>query len=510
MPFLSLNGWTVPVADGQARTSNFKPGQRKRSARGRMRQSERYVRRTWLVETTVLTFEESEALMRLACGEGHFWDFADGLQASTSLTPLPGYSSSVRLNPQAWGAFGKGCAQLGVLRYDVQARDDEWCALWWQWNASTLAWDGCALRSDGMGYLNGVRNDAVGGGNPPNVTGGIFQFAGTGGFNFDDLAFLPYKPSTSMLAAFTTATGKFGPCPLVRVTGDMVAGATVFCVGEVEAVPFRQGAKPTWQNNLRTVRIKLREMDPAYYLGVLTQGVTTPAVPVSGFGGPSLWFDAANVDGEWNAVTADGAAVNTWLDLGSRSQDLTQGVGGAQPILRKTSTRKLGDSPVLVFDGVDDFMSTTVGGFATAPVTIAVVFRMSALTVATVFDGVAAGTGRHALRRNAANQFEAFCTLSAVYPSAVPTVAQYAYSVMRYDGSGAAPWVMNGAAQASVNTGSDADLQGIRVGSAFGGGGFLNGQIVELLVWEDTVPSDNLAAKVEAYFEAKYGPLPQV
>lgn len=517
MPFLTVNGYTTKVADKQARTGNVKPGRRDRSARGKIRQGDRYTRRTWTLETPVLPLDEAQALMHLVFGEGHFWDFADGLQASTSLVPLPGFSTTVRLNPQAWGAFGKGCLAFqgaGTIRWDVQARDDEWCVLWWEWDPLLFRWDGLAKRSDGMGYKNGVRDDTVG--EPataviaPTVNGGILTLTSTGsGRNVDDMAFLPWKPTAAMLAAFTAATGKWGPCPLVRVTGDMVAGQTLFCVGEAQALPFQQGSiAGAWQNNLQRVGFRLKEMDPAYYLGTLTGGIVTPAAPTTDFGGPSLWFEAANADLDWNRTLADGNAISPWEDRGSRGQNLTNAVLAQRPVLRKFATRRLADAPALVFDGVDDLLSTNVGAAATSPVVIAAVFRMSALTVATVFDGVAAGN-RHALRRNAGNQFEAFSSAAAVYPSATPTVGQYVYSVMQYTGGGASPWVMNGAAQAAVNEGSTGDLLGIRVGSAFGGGGFLNGQIVELLVWEDTVGTA-LLAQVKAYFEAKYGPLPQV
>lgn len=519
MPFLRINGHQVFVRDATPVRKVTKAGRRGRSFRGVQRDARRAVRRAWDMQAVILESEDANALMGLLWGEGHQFDFADGLQASTGLGPRPGYGA-VRVNAQAYGANGRGVLQVPAvagrfLQYDAQLRDDEWTLLWSTYAGFT--WNGSVKRSDGVGYRNGARNDNVGepGGLSPDgvvvrVTDGVVDLINSSATvrNMDDLVVLPYKMTETMMAAVSqpVTNGKFGPCPVLVCSGDFFGGRTTFCVAEVQGSGFSGRASTIpgigWVSNAQVVRFTLMELEPGFATSVLAGGFTTPRPPA----GASWWFDAQDVDGTLNATLAPNAGILTWIDKGSRGQNAFQGVAGQRPLLTRIGEPgRLRDMAAVLFDGVDDRMVSTTGtGIGAGPITMASVHRFNATGVnGVVADGVdAAGLMR--VQQAASVDYTATRGGGPVFGPVSPVAGRWDMSVFRMDGASSV-WRVNGSEINPGNPGTHTP-KGVTLGAAQTLAQFLGGYIVELLVWPNGTVS---LTDVEAYFEAKYGSLPQ-
>lgn len=286
MPFLRINGWTVPVINASPKQAIARVGRRERSFRGQLRDSRRFERRTWDVTTIVRDHHDAFSLDHLISGRAHFFDLLDGLQADTALMPLPpGALAGSVLVPGADGAYGFGrltvpqASTETVLAYDAQL-GSEWTAVFFR-EDSGGDWVGHGVRSDGSAYVDGVESltfnfpsSAGGDGLFVRVTDGIVEIvkdATAQEENIDDIAILSYRASDALLAALTQdpSTGlKFGPAPFVRVDGDLFGEETV-CYGQVLDSTILQ--KPAtvpgigWVNNARTVRFSLTEIDPRFF-----------------------------------------------------------------------------------------------------------------------------------------------------------------------------------------------------------------------------------------------------
>lgn len=224
---------------------------------------------------------EAEAFERLVQGEGHYFSFADGLQASTGLNPMPGYNAVV-IN------FNNGLAGLpGYLRglilpnieYDAQL-GEEWTIIFRDGlGGGEFVDTGAALRSDGFYVLNGGASSGTWypGSWPTtlevDVVDGVLRLSGTGS-NVDDLVILPFRASESMMNALTEDSGgdpMWGPLPVHRITGDVIAEDHAFMVGEVTGVRFVQkpqevsgNVSTMWVNNAKLVDFTLAEVPRAF------------------------------------------------------------------------------------------------------------------------------------------------------------------------------------------------------------------------------------------------------
>lgn len=286
MPFLVINGITMRVADSSVTQGLRRKGRRDRAFRGQLRDNRRGIRRTWSVETRVADYAEAMALEHMIGGAGHFADLRDGLQCSSGLVAEAGRVAGRVLVPAGAAAYGLGHLFVPggttgtVLAYDAQLVGD-WTVLLRRKVAGV--WVGHAVRSDGSAFVGGSSSFTFG---LPLVSGGsgllvrvhdgVAEIVKDGDDDeaIDDVVVLPYRMSDSLLVVLTGAGApQFGPCPLLRVSGDMFgAGVTAFALGTVLDTEVVQGPSQVpglgWANNARVARFALDLVDEAYVRAV--------------------------------------------------------------------------------------------------------------------------------------------------------------------------------------------------------------------------------------------------
>lgn len=285
MSYLELAGVQLRALDGRSSQQLGNPARRSRSWRGFMRDARRNIRRSWQFEGKFLDYGEAESLQHILNGEGHMFDFEDGLQSWTGLNPMPGYKTRLYAgaankagNPSGTMGPGDGIGNGDIfMQYDAQL-PSEWTLVWWETvGASSSTWIQVAIRSDGQGWLGGVEDLTVGRPGDSNK----FGLEVVDGFvniylndnttpRMDDLVILPYKAYSNHITAWATQDDvKFSPLPALRVTGDFCNEDYVLCLGEVTGSSYLQ--KPAdeggaWVNNSQTIRFKLHEIKPGFLL----------------------------------------------------------------------------------------------------------------------------------------------------------------------------------------------------------------------------------------------------
>ena len=522
MPALRINGMQVAVASMSAARKLSKVGKRGRSFRGQVRDAQRGVRRSWEVEAVIQDPDSADPFIRMINGEGHMVDLSDGLQASTGLNPRPGHAN-LTMRPATVGAWGRGVLRIDtsligsdglIAAYDIQCRDNDWTVLLWTY--SNGVWTGSARRADGKGYRAGVRNDnAFLRVNSPeglfvNVVEGVVElyrdFTAGSFIHADDLVLLPYSLSEAQMAMVTAYNQKWGPAPVLCVSGDLI-GSDTFCMGNVTGVQIVQKPVPYpglgWINNAKIIKFTLSEMDQPFVAGVLGNGMFRSLPP----GSPKWWFDSNDVDGALNSTLADGAAVTSWKDKGTRAQNATQGTAANQPVFRKIAQAgRIQFMPSVQFDGTNDYLATSVGTGVSGGFTMAAVVRLLNTSGA---HSVSDTTGGRRGVYTSGISWTAFTNSGfASHPTEAADTVTWATVVAVFNSTGSVVNLIVNGVNASVTPGSDAGsaITGILLG-AVAAGSYWQGHIVEWIGWNDT--SYGTPQDVLAYFNRKYGELPQ-
>ena len=232
MPFLTLNGITVPVVEGRRRQVNI--GTDSRAFGGAYRLGRRAVRQEWEFRTGPLTTADALAFRRFISGDGHALSFdADnytsrGLgQASGSGTLYSGakFNGGIRFTSVGSGTWA---TQLGST----------WTTLHHRYDATVAGWRHFINRSDGSRFTQGISSNLQGG---LSVSGGSLTLAGSTSLtDFDDAVALPFLMPNAWIAdgyawhaarawsalPFLTAGGTFSSAE-VRVLGDVKDGEFV-------------------------------------------------------------------------------------------------------------------------------------------------------------------------------------------------------------------------------------------------------------------------------------------
>lgn len=214
-------------------------------------------------------------------------------------------------------------------------------------------------------------------------------------------------------------------------------------------------------------------------------------------GDPSLWYSAANIDGQNNATLSDSDPVCTWVDLGSLGVDATQGDTGACPTFDADGGP--GGGPALVFDGGDYLVTTGVETSQTMsqPNLIAVVSSAADLSAIRPVVSAPDGNFQNMVRYTATPQFEAFAGSSLV--GGTPVAGQWDGIVALFSGASSSLRA-NGAEVATGDTGGES-LRNIYIGANTGLVVFYVGSVGEVLVY-DTPPDPT---DVETYLAAHHG-----
>lgn len=225
MPFLSINNQTVPVRD---RTPSRKPsfkGRRERSRAGQMRDGRRDKKRRLSLTSVVSDIAAADALRHLIQGEGHYFSFDNGLDASTGLQPS--LNATVKLVTSG-GKFN-GFAEVesaGSMAIDAQL-PEEWTVSAWIDDGTGAGFEAIALRSDNTQFESGV-SGSFGVQNVLSESSGILTILGVdrAGANaavkIDELVVLPWFAVDAQIAAWHGLATSFSPLPFLNITGDMI------------------------------------------------------------------------------------------------------------------------------------------------------------------------------------------------------------------------------------------------------------------------------------------------
>jgi hypothetical protein len=279
MAFLSPNGITIPVFDASPSRSLERKGSRRRSLRGEVHDLSRGSRRAWKMTACFIGvghgYEDGDAFEHLVQGEGHYLGFANGLQASTGLQPMPGHAG-ITWNPaNGFGGVPGYLDTTGTVRlqYDAQLGDD-WTVVCRDssaaWAISGLAftdaggWDDTTERTS-LADINSFSSMNF------EVVDGVLTISSGMGSGLDDLVILPWRATGSMLQTWAAlGTAEWGPLPVLRVTGDVIAEDHAFMVGEVNGVRYvgkgsvSGSVSTAWVNNAKIVDFTLHEVPPSF------------------------------------------------------------------------------------------------------------------------------------------------------------------------------------------------------------------------------------------------------
>ena len=252
MPFISLNGYTIKVANGSAKRGLIRRGQRARTYLGRATKRTRGERRTWDLRTCAQDHEQSETLINIINGTGHLAYFRRGFDCNrTGLQPEVGFLENSRLDRSLtpFTAFDPGSLRTDADQFVARYRANlgrEWTLLWYETEGLLGAWRQHVKRSDGAAWRDGVRDDSLwevfDGNFRIDVRAGNVELVGQGGdvIGLHHLAMLPYKASATVIEQWGANTKPWGALPSLRMEGDLIVTDFEFVQGVVTDVQYAQ------------------------------------------------------------------------------------------------------------------------------------------------------------------------------------------------------------------------------------------------------------------------------
>lgn len=263
MPFLTINGLTIPVALRSAR----RPAPERiganltRKFSGKLSKSEHARKAVYEASTPVLTAADARAIRGLLEGDGHHWAFDSTLYSSKGLGPSAG-TMTLGSAGQVEDAASLAAAASIVFPTALGA---EWTVAFWHHN--TVAWNHYAQRSDGTKWIDGA---VTGGPIPPLTVDAAGNITLTNGaaaaWLFDELLALPYKVLDAWPAeifARGDSNVAWPSLPDLVAAGDFIdlGGETELSVmGEVEETEYTRGNRGGGvAKNLQALTFRLRE-----------------------------------------------------------------------------------------------------------------------------------------------------------------------------------------------------------------------------------------------------------
>jgi hypothetical protein len=210
MPFLSLNGISIPVAADSAQREPVDIGDRGRAHDGTPFINRRGVKEEWSFSSTLKSQTEANALRKLITGIGDHWTFDSDFYSDKGNYPTLTTGSSID--------SGTGKHTFGALRttndftvvLDSAARYGKLTCAYWAVNAANSAWEHWLLTSSGStvtyyknGVLHGVGSSMVGTSSTlvvPNSTTAAWNIQSV----FRSVA--PTRPQWAATTAYTTSS----------------------------------------------------------------------------------------------------------------------------------------------------------------------------------------------------------------------------------------------------------------------------------------------------------------
>lgn len=208
-------------------------------------------------------------------------------------------------------------------------------------------------------------------------------------------------------------------------------------------------------------------------------------------------------------VVSSGGNVSQWTDQSQNGNNAFQTAGGNQPTV---SANVLNSLPAVSFNGTNQWLKLA-SGFAnfTTGASIFVVTKPTSITTGVRFLDFGNGqtSNNISFREQATTGFSLYSynntTSSNVTSSTGLGTGSYQVLEAIHSGAGNATLYSNGAQQATGNLSNinNVTRTGNFIGKDFNSTLFLNGQIVEILVYNSALSSDQRAA-IEGYFKSKY------
>lgn len=227
-------------------------------------------------------------------------------------------------------------------------------------------------------------------------------------------------------------------------------------------------------------------------------GLVSGSAAVLPPGDPDIWLAAHKES--FN----DSDAVGTWTDYGLLGADVTQATEVARPTFKSPcSSGKLGGAPCLRFDGGDQLSS---GAFAAGDQPALLCFVGMTSDTATRFfvDKTSGGATNRVVIWSAASAYSAFAGTATISGG---TISAGSYINACFTANGASSTLRVNGSQVASGSAGTTTLASIRVGLGNSGTGYLLGDMLEVLYYED--PGSVTAADVESYFVDRYGSFPQ-
>jgi len=229
-------------------------------------------RRDDAFEATYLTpctsHAEAWAIRNLIDGSAHRVDFAEGLEASSGLEPLPDdYDLTLDFTGGRW-ATAALLASGSTLTYPAQlAADWSLCITLRDSTDPADVFDTFVVRSDGQEWKNGTagtHNTAnfVSVDSQGNCVVTSNDKTGTAAAMLvDEIGLFAFLLSDEQAATFSRGVEPLSPFPRLELHGDQIPGfAGLVVVGELEADAYLQGAPAgAWENDLAEIGFTVRE-----------------------------------------------------------------------------------------------------------------------------------------------------------------------------------------------------------------------------------------------------------
>lgn len=262
MPFLTVNGLTLSVADGSAKESFEEIGDTSRAFDGTLRRSRLTRKRILSVDTAPMLATDAYAWEQLLAGEGHTWSFNTSLYSSKGLGPNASTGLTVNATAPQFGAGMMRVAAAGTPNTAVFATGlgSVWTVAVWV-SVAAGPWGHFVVRSDGAKWVNGVRND--GAATAFLVVSGSVTLSGhtTDTVDYDDLVVLPYAVPDAWPETWGVATSAFSALPALTLGGDVVPEGTRTVMGSVEVSDVGQMTLGgSWRDNARVIAVTFSEV----------------------------------------------------------------------------------------------------------------------------------------------------------------------------------------------------------------------------------------------------------
>lgn len=530
MPFLSLNGITVPVETATASRSIKKMGSLSSAVSGALRNGTRALHRCWELTICYADYDEGQAFLNLLEGNGHFFDFSNGVEASTGLQPASMPKMSIM--PNIWGLNGRGVAHVdafqdnsyqGHFRVNASIEASNWTVLWSE--AIGNGWQRAARKSNARGFLNGVQNNLVGIASGPtwnliNVfDGNLVMYAnqGSGTMGLEDVLILPFHAPDAWLETWTSNPGpKLPSMPYLTATGDFISSpyGTAYVVGQVDNVSFAQMRRPqdnSWINNGMKITATLYEVDP-YYVQSSSRMETTPQPPA--YGDAVYHFDGSDFDGFANATYTNGATLTGWRNKGTAGGSAVQAGSVEFPVYAPYGLAPNLSSPSGIWNysggGASGKLQYDTANTYGSAKSALMVFRN--LSSASVFRYMLDGNNSSNRTIFRIRSSIAMYSGNFVYSSPAYTMEakEWAYVVGDFIGNSQfqSKLFINGQWVGSGDSGTQ-PLGGLAIGGLYGPNTSFHGQIAEVVVWQGNFSQTGLTiSSIDQYVRAKHEGIP--